>query len=199
MNKFLKLLKSVMIAGYVVFVLSLAVTYAASGGQLTMQGIAFVREYDGSSPDLPIMPEMNSDGNYFTFNGLPIPIVVATQYRDDENIILYLRKPQKAPNNGQNHFTVNMSVTNPTNYVWSNGTVTVQATGAWAGNITGSINATTVNSQGRVTITLTVKTKIDVSSVDVANVELSYMMLGNRKYYKYILYIVPWNYVVPEL
>jgi len=175
-----RLFKKTLIAGYVLMVLSMGFAYAAETNRLDIFGIAYVSDFRLDM--LPIFPLVNAEGSYFTSTNLPVALTHGEESWVGDTFYLNIVKPPSVANNGQNQFTMNFDVLNPTNYVWTLGEASASIEQGVYSTVGATLSALTVEPGQKLTITFSFKTKIDITSFDQAHIAVSYVVGGARRY-----------------
>jgi len=175
--------KKIIIIINVLLLLFMGVVYAAEAGQLGILGIAYVTDFDLGSDRLPIFPIPWPNGSYFNSANLPTQLSFGEEAWIEDTFYLSIVKPPSVANNGQNQFTMEFRVVNPTNYTWTEGLTSAAIQSGVYSTVASSLSALTVNPGGSVVITFSFKTKIDINSYDLTRIDVSYMMAGLRRYF----------------
>ena len=172
--------KRTILTGYIAMLLSMSIVFASTANRLDIYGIAYVSNF--SITALPVFPLVNPDGSYFYSANLPAALTHGDEAWIGDTFYLNIVKPLSVANNGQNQFTMVFNVLNPTNYVWTEGQATATVKSGVYSTVGATLSTATVNPNQSVAITFSFKTKIDITSYDEAQVAVSYIVGGVRRY-----------------
>jgi len=167
----------------ILLLIALSAVYAAEANQLDIYGVAYVTDWDLSGDDLPIFPILWPNGSYFYSANLPAALTQGDEDWIGSTFHLDIVKPPSVSNNGQNQFTMQFQIINPTNYQWTNGQASAVIVSGIYSTVGATLSTTTVGPEGMVTITFSFKTKIDITSTDEAHITVSFEMAGKRRYF----------------
>ena len=203
---FVKLSKNTLIVAYIAMVLVLGIVFAASSGQLAIDGTAEVAYYDNTSTKLPVGRIFNVGGDFEAFTNPPSGISVldapATNWDDeDKYYTLYMEKPSTIGTDPTG-WDCTMTFFNESNYTFSSGQVSLSgySGGYWtSGDVSASLDKITVSTYEDFDVTLTFNTTLNLLSVDQVLLTASFEVLGVTKYLYIEVNFIPKNYIVPTI
>ena len=193
-------LKGTIMVGFVTFLLVLGITFAQQMGQLDFIGIANTYDYEVEF----IAPVFHQGGKAAVLNNLPTGVTqLNVQEWDGDNLTLYLQKPLTFSNDTGSQWTCTYTITNISNFPFSNGQVSVSD---WSGNwsssgpsISALLSKTIVDRGTNFDVQITFNSTVSVSTVDHAKLTISFVQLGQIKTFDIDVYFVPYDYLTPPV